>query len=180
MRKNRKIFFDMDGVLAYFRRVPLEEALSRGYMLGCEPICNIVAAANILSANGFTLCIASAYGYEYAKEEKNSWLDSIAPIFEKPNRHFFKFGSNKGKELSGIIEPGDVFIDDYNPNLHNMAAEQPGVICIKCVNDINDGRDAKEEKTWSGARIDITSDPEVIADTIMGLIYVTETKSKAA
>ena len=168
-RKNMsKIFWDMDGTLNYFEKnESIDTVASPGYMKKRVPIRNMIGAMKIIEKAGMHNCIASSIlPYPHCIPDKDYWCDMHINV-PKERRYYNCCGESKADLLmqSGA-EPGDIFIDDYTHNL-NAVQNDPrceGIICVKCVNDIND-----THHSFGGARVSIYSSPEVIAAQLIGL-----------
>ena len=72
-----RVFFDMDGVLAEYRYVPLDDMMKQGYFRDLAPQTEAVEALKKLAEDpGLEVWTLSAVIREnpYALEEKKSWL----------------------------------------------------------------------------------------------------------
>ena len=161
-----KIFFDMDGTLNYFEKgADLEIVSSKGYMRDRVPIANMIKAASIIAESGILDCFvaSSVLPVSHAVSDKNYWCDKHIPFIDEDHRIYIPYGENKADYLpiSGGV---DVFLDDYSRNLREIAESRRNMLCVKVVNDIND-----THMSWKGARVDIRSEPEVIAGSILRL-----------
>lgn len=162
-----KVFLDMDGTLNVWEsNAALEYVMSPGYMRQRTPHKNIIQAAKKLQDAGAEIHILSAYfDLPHSIPDKNAWLDEMAPFIEPVNRHFVVCGTNKAEIMKMVgVNPGDVFIDDYNQNLYEVEHDLGALIgCIKCVhrgtNDMH--------RSWHGARVFVEDRPEQIVATIL-------------
>ncbi len=162
--------FDFDGTLAEFKKGVGPDIYSRqGYSRGLNPYANVVDAIKRMFAkqmySGYYLCSA-VLPYKYIEDDKDWWLDGyLGDIIPKKNRLYVPYGHSKVDALLSLgIKPGDVYIDDYNPNLFDIKKDIKELEPIKLVNDINDN-----SHEWRGAKIHYDSDPETIALTLYGL-----------
>ncbi|MBQ2096407.1 MAG: hypothetical protein II474_10925 [Firmicutes bacterium] len=144
-----RIFFDMDGVLAEYRQVPVEEYLRKGYFAELAPRPEALQAlADLAEDPRYEVHTLSAVFAEnpYAKDEKSEWLRRHLP--EKALRSltsiFCLCGESKADAVPGGIRPTDILVDDYNANLRDW--QQKGV-AIKMLNGIND-----RHGSWQGLR----------------------------
>ena len=160
-----KVFFDMDGTLNVWEMGEHIDVVSApGYMRNRKPIASMVEASRILSEEGYDVWIASAVlPYEHSIPDKDYWLDKHCPWIPKENRIYMQFGTKKSDALKGLICPGDVFLDDYTPNLEDLQKHfaDTGLVCVKVLNGIND-----TNHSWQGKRLSIASEPKSIAETI--------------
>lgn len=153
-----RVFFDMDGVVAEYREVPLEELYKKGYFAELQPCEECIGALALLAADPqIEVHTLSAVLPEskYALDEKKEWFDrylkqyGITPIF-------MLCGESKREKVPGGILPTDVLIDDYNENLKDWSKEG---VAIKFLNGIND-----KHGSWQGVRAGGTA--AEIAETV--------------
>lgn len=144
-----RIFFDMDGVLAEYKQVPVEEYLRKGFFAELPPRPDALQAlADLAEDPRFEVHTLSAVFAEnpYAKEEKREWLRRHLP--EKTLRRltslFCVCGESKADAVPGGIRPTDILIDDHNANLLDW---QKHGVAIKMLNGIND-----KHGSWKGLR----------------------------
>ena len=123
----RKIYVDMDGVLARWRCVPLEEITKHNYFLNLEPEPSIVGAAIQLLNAGADIEVLSSSLSVRACWEKRTWLDRVG--LEKVKAVFIPYGE---KKADYVKESDALLIDDFGKNL----AEWKG-IPVKFYNGIN-------------------------------------------
>lgn len=157
-----KVFFDLDGTLNVFERVPFEEVCRPGYMKYRKPHKSMIDAAKILSAAGFDVWIASAVlPYEYSISDKDYWADKYCPFIPKEKRLYIPYGENKAWHIREIANKGDFFVDDFTKNLVELS-EVPGLVNVKCVNGIND-----THGSWKGRRVYAWHDPIEIIEEML-------------
>ena len=144
-----RIFFDMDGVLAEYRQVPVEEYLRKGYFAELAPQTEALnALADLAQDPRYEVHTLSAVYAEnpYAESEKREWLRKNLPEQALRNlKSLFCFcGESKADAVPGGIRPTDILVDDYNANLRDW--QEKGV-AIKLLNGIND-----RHGSWQGLR----------------------------
>ena len=163
----QRLFVDMDGTLAVFKRVDeLETLYEKGYFLNLEPHINVVKAIKEIIGNhpDIEVNVLSAYltDSKYALDEKNAWLDRYLPELPKENRVFVPCGANKRDSIEGGVRPDDFLLDDYTKNLNDW---QPPARGIKLINAINHTRGS-----WSFDRIRFDRNPKDLALGIVGIM----------
>lgn len=143
-----RIFFDMDGVLAYWNdKASYETYSTPGYFRNLEPVSNVVKMAKKL----FDTCdneifICSACLDKDREEEKNFWLDKYLPYIDSEHRVFTRCGKSKTDavyEFTGSLKNDDVLIDDFTNNLKEWYG-----IPVKLMNGMNGTKG-----TWKGRKI---------------------------
>lgn len=162
-----KVIFDIDGTLNVWETgMPLEEVQAPGYFRRRTPHPNMVQAARLLAKAGAEVYTLSAvFPFPYSIPDKEAWLDIHLPCVYPKRRKYSVFGGIKSDVLKEIgIRKGDIYIDDYNGNLHEIRASlNGGVECIKCVcRGTNDKR-----RSWDGMRIYVDDAPKDIAEQIL-------------
>lgn len=156
-----RIYFDMDGTLAEWRNVAIEAIYEKGYYASLCGHENVIGAANVLSENGFSVCVLSAYltDSEYALAEKKAWCDKNVPFIPEGYRVFCPTHLSKADAV-GKLTKYDILVDDYSANLHQWVAA--GGRAVKVMNHINGNNG-----TWTGPTVDISDRSEDIASAIL-------------
>ncbi len=145
MKKNFRMFFDMDDTLVDFRSDlhygdVLEVAYKQGFYLNLKPLpflSEINKLASMCPENIYILsaCVDS----EYCVDEKIEWLKKYLPAAFKGNVIFTQVGQDKAdavKEKTGMqINEYDILVDDYSKNIFDW--EKAGGTGIKFKNSFN-------------------------------------------
>lgn len=159
-----RLFVDMDGTLAAFRKVTaLEELYERGYFSGLRPQENVVTAIRRLARDpSVQVYVLSAVLFDshYALDEKNSWLDRYLPELGREQRIFVPCGESKALYISSYLCPEDILLDDYTVNLEDWRMH--GGTGVKLLNGINHTR-----RSWDGARLSKARLPGQLADALL-------------
>ena len=159
-----RLFVDMDGTLAAFRKVTaLEELYERGYFSGLRPQENVVTAIRRLARGpSVQVYVLSAVLFDshYALDEKNSWLDRYLPELGREQRIFVPCGESKALYISSYLCPEDILLDDYTVNLEDWRMH--GGTGVKLLNGINHTR-----RSWDGARLSKAHLPGQLADALL-------------
>lgn len=152
---SRRIFVDMDGVLAKWEDASLEEMTSPEFFLSRVPdpnVCDMFQMLQEKARDGkLEVFILSSYLLPISKEEKIEWNNRHTHIPES-NQIYVPYGESKVTVLESIggIRKTDVLIDDFTRNLK----EWPG-IAVKLYNGING-----THGTWRGYSIYNNMEPE--------------------
>ena len=159
-----RLFVDMDGTLAEFRKVTaLEELYERGYFSGLRPQENVVTAIRRLARDpSVQVYVLSAVLFDshYALDEKNSWLDRYLPELGREQRIFVPCGGSKALYISSALCPEDILLDDYTVNLEDW--QEHGGTGVKLLNGINHTRGS-----WTGARLSMARSPGQLAEDLL-------------
>lgn len=135
-----RIFFDMDGTLAEFKKASkIEELFEKGYFANLKPLNNIVETVKLLNQSpDFDVYILSSVlkDSKYARAEKTNWLKEHLPELNEDQIIYSECGSNKTNFVPGGINPTDILLDDYTVNLLDW--QKAGGRPIKVINGIND------------------------------------------
>ena len=133
----KKIFYDMDNVLALFsikgnEGDSLERMFEKGFFRNLPVMQNAVIALKALTMLGFEVRIMSAcVETPYCEVEKKEWLKEHFPFIPESHQHFCKVGENKAEMLKaqGIDMTDSYLVDDYKKNL--IQWEEVGGLPIK-------------------------------------------------
>ena len=162
----KRVFFDMDGVLAQWQEgMPIEFVSSPGYFARLPAEQNVVDALKMLAQfSNIELHILSAVFEEpHNVEDKQKWIDQVIGSDVKPqNIHFVPTDQRKSGAI-GNIGPNDILIDDYSKNIREW--EEDGGTAIKMFNAVN----ARKGKYY-GAYTCTWLDPRQIAKDIVRVV----------
>lgn len=168
MRK-RRLFVDIDGVLAKFNRdKSLEEVAMKGYSLGLEPMIEVVRAVKNLADEEAKECeiyILGAVLNPDCLEDKDMWLDRYLSEVDKAHRIYVPYGIQKEEwlKLKGIsLSEDDILLDDFTKNLNTWHG-----VGVKLLNGINN-----THGTWRGFVVNGCSDEITITKALLGIIQV--------
>ena len=139
-----RLFVDMDGTLAVWNNVYLEQLYEPGYFRNLPPLDQMIQKVTAFARQGEAeVFILSAYlpDSPYALKEKQEWLEQYLPEVDAAHRLFIPCGANKGHSVPGGIYSTDFLLDDYTKNLQEWTAA--GGTGIKLLNGIN-----STQNTW--------------------------------
>lgn len=164
----KKIFIDMDGVLARFYENPdcLERYHDKGFFVNLRAYENMLGAVRILEDDDdISTYILSTADTDSIVAEKKQWLEARALTAKS----FFPQDSRKAEfVIERFGEFGDTFvlIDDYSRNLQEWKSF--GGTAIKALNELN-GRGFNGHH-FDGPCLDLMSSKEEIAQNIKNII----------
>ena len=131
-----KIFVDMDGVIADFN-----VGIAKDYHMKRPLTSNIEKLENVAKLDNVEMYILSVARLNKGVEEKNMWLDEIAPFFKKENRNIIAREENgfmAAKDLKllfmkNLERDGSkiIVIDDDPLILHEMQMNYKDLILFK-------------------------------------------------
>ena len=170
----KKLFVDMDGVLARFYEDPAYEDRmhEQGYFAGLRPYEPMLAAVDKLrKRRDLRVYILTAAPNPVASEEKEEWISRMLQGHPIMGVFVVKNGMSKAgyiRSFYGELTPDDYLLDDHSPNLVDWDAQ--GGIGIKYLNEFN-GK-GLHGVNWPGVRLNGNADAEEIYTElcrIMGL-----------
>ncbi len=142
-----RLFVDMDGTLAEWRRaVNIEALYERGYFANLHPCGNVVEAIRQIIDAGYEVYVLSGVlaDSKYAVAEKRQWIARWLPEIPEERCLFPPCGTRKEEYVSGGIRSGqDYLLDDYTKNLNEWSG-----VGIKLLNGLN-----HTHSTWTGSRV---------------------------
>lgn len=142
MRKERRreavIWIDMDGVLAKFENVDVNETYNEGFFASRQPDMKAVSLVRELVDRGFDVRIlTSAYENGFAGPEKIRWLCSPSVGLSDVEFYSVRYGSDKSCAVTDL-EPVNLLIDDYSVNLRKWENHKNGkFVGLKWYNGTN-------------------------------------------
>lgn len=157
-----RVYFDMDGTIAKWRDVPVEETRKPGYYADLEPEVELLDFMRDAMKCGENIYILSSYYTDTrALLEKKKWLDKYLPEIDSAHCLFVPYGKNKAEFIEAMLHRKlcveDILIDDHTPNLHRW--EEAGGIGVKWLNEIN-GNNGRFE----GARVGSAAELRAVLD----------------
>lgn len=164
----KRLFVDMDGTLAEFKKVDtLETLYEKDYFLDLKPQINVVEAVKDIikkNENDIEVFILSAVlsDSKYALQEKNEWLDRYLPEIDKNHRIFPPCGENKRNYIPEGIRNDDFLLDDYT---HNLILWSPPAKGIKLLNGIN-----HTKGTWQDSRLSFNKSCSELSKNITDIV----------
>ena len=161
-----RLFVDMDGTLAEFKKTDvLEQLYEKGYFRNLAPLAAIVEAVrNLAGRPEIEVFILSAVlsDSRYALEEKNRWLDEYVPEIDTAHRIFLPCGTKKKLFVPGGAGDRDFLLDDYSKNLREWGDLRTAIKVYNGINGTNG--------TWRGSSISIYQPPHMIEERITGYL----------
>ena len=164
MNKKQRLFVDMDGVLAGFKKTASQNNLyEKNYFRNLPPQENVVEAIRqiiLQDSNNIDVYILTSVlqNHLYAIAEKRAWLSEFLPEVELDRMICVPHSEIKTGYVPGGVRLDDVLLDDYTVNL--LAWEKFGT-GIKLLNDIN-----HTNGTWQGEFVHRQSHPMMIKTEI--------------
>lgn len=167
MKKNYRLFVDMDGTLAEFRKMDtLEKLYEEGYFRNLRPFPAMVEAIQNLQRkhSGLEIFILSSVLADspYALHEKNAWLNEYLPGIDEGHRIFPPCGTDKKEYVPGNMTEADFLLDDYTKNLRAWGNPQTGIKVLNGINGIHG--------TWHGNTVSVYQPAETIKSAIVDIM----------
>ena len=173
----KKLFIDMDGVLAEYKKdCTTEDFTKEGYFLSLKPEWNMLGALKRLIENserlGFSICVLTKvypHMFRYSVSEKLQWRDKYMPeLFDSE----FVMVNGETEEKSEVVrsitgkmlDEDCILIDDYNANLREWLKN--GGTAVKYVNGIND-----KNRSFTGNRLSFDMSEEELYNAIISLLF---------
>ena len=105
MKRDMRVYFDMDGTIAKWRDVPVEETRKPGYYADLEPETELLNFMRDAMKRGENIYILSSYYTDTrALLEKKKWLDRYLPEIDSAHCLFVPYGkTNKAEFLAGML-----------------------------------------------------------------------------
>lgn len=155
-----RLFVDMDGTLAQFKKVDtLETLYEEGYFRNLLPNENVVKAVRrfmeMYPEKEVYIMSSVLSDSPYAQREKNQWIDYYLPEIDSTHRIFVPCGEEKVNYIPGTAKETDYLLDDYTKNLSSWEPPAKG---IKLLNGIN-----HTKGTWHGLRLSYEKEPAKLA-----------------
>lgn len=117
LKSDMRVYFDMDGTIAKWRDVPVEESRKPGYYIDLEPeteLLDFLAAA--LKADENMNILSSYYTDTRALLEKKKWLDKYLPGISSSHCLFVPYGKNKAEFVETMLHRKlgkmDILVDE--------------------------------------------------------------------
>lgn len=181
-QSKKRLFVDMDGVLAEWRHITLKITsaeqkdtivkklnqilLSPGYFRSLSPYKNVVDAINELNKECevyILSCVMEKKEEPNPKTEKMEWLKEFLPSIDKSHIVFVPDGKNKADYIDGEISSNDFLLDDYSKNLNDFVKQ--GGVGIKLLNEVNESKGS-----WRGNAISKDANPKDIVKDLKALM----------
>ena len=162
LNSDMRVYFDMDGTIAKWCDVPVEESRKPGYYADLEPETELLDFMRAAMKRGENIYILSSYYTDTrALLEKKKWLDQYLPEIDSAHCLFVPYGKNKAEFIEAMLHRrlsrADILIDDHTPNLHRW--EAAGGTGIKWLNQVN-GNNGRFE----GARVGSAEELRAVLD----------------
>lgn len=161
--RDRVVFyFDMDGVLAKWQDVSVEETFEKGFFSSRDPEKCIIKALKEMERLGYRVIILSAvYQDDHSSEDKTEWL-TIQGLQMIP-RIYVPYGESKAKYMlphHGI----NILVDDFTKNLREWVNTSTSHVGIKFMNGVNGTKG-----TWDGYTVSNKMTAEMLVKAITGI-----------
>ena len=117
MKREQKIYCDMDGVLADFagKRKAVERFhKEKGFFQKLKPIKSSLQAIRYLIDRGYDVNILTASPNEQADYDKRKWLEKYLPELDQRKIIIVRLGEDKADYVD---TENAILIDDYTTNL---------------------------------------------------------------
>lgn len=134
----KRIFVDMDGVLAEFNdSATFNDLHTKGYFMNLNPQENIVDAVKLLTKSYEVFIISCVLkDNPHAKSEKNAWLDKHLPEVSRSHRIFPTCGETKILHIPEFSPETDILIDDYSKNCYEWLSNGGTYVKVsRCILD---------------------------------------------
>lgn len=167
MKRDIRVYFDMDGTIAKWRNVSIEETRKPGYFADLEPEMELLDFMRDAIKRGEHIYILSSYYTDTrALLEKKKWLDRYLPEIDSAHCLFVPYGkTNKTEFLVGMLHrklsKADILVDDHTPNL--QCWEEAGGQGVKWLNQING-----KKGCFEGARVGSAEELRMVLDGVVG------------
>lgn len=154
MKETKQVIMciDMDGCIAEYAAVALDDFYEDGYFLNLLPHQELLNFLKILNGD-IEIYIVSACITEKSRGEKAKWLDKYFPEIPKDHRIFTECGVSKSAYMEDVlgrkIDKNCILLDDHSPNLIDW--EKHGGTAIK----VNNGKNCKGKK-WKGLTMSLS------------------------
>lgn len=162
-KRDMRVYFDMDGTIAKWHDVPVEETRKPGYYADLEPEMELLDFMRDAIKRGENIYILSSYYTDTrALLEKKKWLDKYLPEIDSAHCLFVPYGkTNKAEFIETMLHrrlsKADILIDDHTPNL--QCWENAGGQGVKWLNQIN-GKNG----CFEGARVGSAEELRAVLD----------------
>lgn len=162
---NIHFFFDMDGVLAKWSNVSVEETCEKGFFSTRDPEPCIIEALKQMQNHGYDVSIlSSVYQDDHSSKDKVEWLDMMG--LGLIPRIFVPYGEKKADYLEGSKSEGgvNILVDDFSKNLREWVDTGEHFVGIKFMNGINGTKG-----TWNGYLVSNKMTSAMLVNAITGI-----------